>query len=38
MSLELLYKAIAVAKGKEVLYHHKLNELAGHVGLKINRA
>lgn len=36
MSLELLFKAVAVAQGKEVLHHHKLVELAIHVDFPVS--
>jgi len=34
MSLELLYKAIAVAKRKKILTHHRLVELSEYVGIE----
>ncbi len=36
MSLELIYKAISVAKGDQVKTHHKLIDLAQAAGIKID--
>lgn len=37
MSLELLYKAISVAKGNQVETHHKLIDLADSAGVEVDK-